>query len=169
MPGADPHVVIQQLPTVLGPLELALPEGAALSADPGAVDGAAWYWVPQPGVAVLTVVDGDASLLTPTTLLDLERSLSDTTVEEVRDEPGQSDGERHLEFLSLPRAVRTFTTTVDGHQHPVRDTQLQGQQARFRFWQRGDHVVRLGFRLERAAEAEWRARLDQILDLARLP
>jgi hypothetical protein len=169
MPRHDAPLVIQQLPTVLGLLELGLPAGAALTADPGAAQGSAWYWLPQPGLAVLTVTDGDATLLTPGKLLELERSLSDVSVQELRDEPGDSPGERHMEFLSVPEAGRVFVNTPAGHEHPVSNSRAPGQRARFRFWQRGSDVVRVGYRLERSAESVWRPLLDHILDSARLP
>ncbi len=109
MPDSDLDLVSQRIPTVLGSLEIALPAGAALRTDPGAVEGSAWYWSPQPGAAVLTISDGEAELRTAANLLALERSLDNTTVTVLTDEAGTAHGEHQLAFLSTPTPSRTFT------------------------------------------------------------
>lgn len=146
MPQDSGDLAVRRIETALGMLEVDLPRGAALLPDPGVVEGAAWFWSPQPGV-VVTISAGAADLRTPGALLALERSLDGVEVQVRRDEPGDAPGERHLEFRS---AVRH-----------------SAQLARFRFWQRSGSAVRLGYRLDDPTEAGWPATLDRIVDGAR--
>jgi hypothetical protein len=161
MPDSAPAPVSQRLPTILGLLEIALPVGAMLTADPGAVEGSAWYWLPGPG-AVLTISAGAAEARTAAGLLDLERSLDDVGVQVLRDEDGPSAGEHNLVFLSIPAPSRT------GGGHPAPDDG-SAQRGRFRFWRHGNSAVRIGYRLDDAAAGQWRAPLDHIIDTAMLP
>jgi hypothetical protein len=172
MPSPHADLVPQRVPTAVGMLEIALPAGAALRPDPGADEGGAWWWSPEPA-AVLTINHGEARLRTPAQLLMLERSLAGVSVEVLRDEPGDADGERSLEFVSRHTATRPFTMDAGGdadgggHGHPPADT-AAGQRARFRFWQHTGSALRVGYRLDEPASARWRATLDEILDSARL-
>ncbi len=168
MPDPDLDLVAQRIPTVLGPLEVALPAGAALRNDPGAAEGSVRYWTPPAGGAVLTVSAGEAEQRTAASLLALEGSLDNTTVTVLRDEAGAATGEHHLEFLARPTAARTFTADGAGHGHAHAGDREPASRARFRFWQHGGSAVRLGYRLDDSAAADWRAVLDRILDSARL-
>ncbi|WP_433274305.1 hypothetical protein ACQPZF_21385 [Actinosynnema sp. CS-041913] len=120
MEGAP--LVHRRVPTVLGTLEFALPAGAALEPDPGAVDGVGWWWSPIPGACVFTVSHGDAARRTPASLLTLERGLG--PVEVLVDEP--APGGHLLEFRS------------------------GGRHARFRYWARGRFALRAGYRTDEA-------------------
>jgi hypothetical protein len=110
MPGSRVQLVGQRITTVLGPLEIALPAGTVLEADPGAVEGSAWYWSPQAGAAVLTISAGAAGMRTAASLLELERSLDNTSVLILRNDAGAAEGEHHLEFLSTATPSRTSTS-----------------------------------------------------------
>src|SRR5688500_16657865 len=118
MPGSHLDLVTQRIPTVLGPLQLALPAGTALPPDPGADEGSECWRSPHPGAATLTISDGEAGLRAPAALLDLERSLANVDVVVLRDEPGAGEGEHELEFLSSSTPSHRMST----------------QRARFRFF-----------------------------------
>lgn len=152
MAGSHADLVTQQLATVLGTLEIALPPGAVLEPDPGATDGAAWWWTPGSGVGVLSVSHGDAEPRTPDYLLVLERGLEGNEVVVLRDEPGIAEDERQLEYV---------TTRRYSHGPAV-------QHMRFRFWQRAGLALRVGYRINEHAEPEWREPFDRIVDEARL-
>jgi len=148
MPDFRDALSSQRIATDLGALEMVLPTGAVLFADPGAIEGTAWYWLPQPGV-VVTINAGAAQSRTAAGLLELERSLDDVILQVLRDDDGPAAGEHNLEFLSGP-------APDDG----------SAQRGRFRFWRHGNVAVRIGYRLDETAEAQWRALLDHIVDTA---
>ncbi len=164
MPQDLPDLAAQRIKTALGTLEVDLPRAAILRADPGVVEGAAWYWSPQRD-AVLTVSTGRADLRTPGALLDLERSLDGVAVEVLREEPGDAPGERHLIFRST--AASPSVPSDGGDRSPDPAMHRPAQFARFRFWTRSDSAVRLGYRLDERTGAAWRAPLDRVLDCAR--
>jgi hypothetical protein len=169
MPGPDLDLVSRRLSTDLGLLELALPAGAELSVDPGAAEGNAWYWLPQPGAGVLTISEGPAPTLTAAALLTLERSLENIEVTVLRDEATDAsadDGEKEVTFLTSRIGSRAVTSARGGLSHPAADTATQ--RARFRFFERQGSVVRIGYRIEEAAASDWQATLDRVVDSARL-
>lgn len=163
MPQDPGDLVVQRIETALGMLEVDLPRGAELRADPGVVEGSAWFWTPQRGV-VLTISEGAAGLRTPDALLALERSLDAVEVDVRCDEPGDRPGERSLAFRSaFPAAPDPSGARGRSESTVHRPAQL----ARFRFWQRSPSAVRLGYRLDEASQAGWQATLDRIVDGAR--
>ncbi|MGH3767453.1 MAG: hypothetical protein ACRDS0_29355 [Pseudonocardiaceae bacterium] len=167
MPDCRVGLVDQQVSTILGTLEIALPAGAVLEPDPGAVEGLGWWWSPRPDVGVFTFSQGEADQRTPAYLLALERSLEDNSVVVLHDEAGNAEGERRLEFLSSRVVPSTFGVDASGH-HCSDPGGVVTQRARFRFWQRDELALRVGYRLDEAAAPEWRATFDGILDSARL-
>ena len=163
MPDFRDALSSQRIETGLGALQIALPTGAVLFADPGAVEGAAWFWLPQPGV-VVTINAGAAKARTAGGLLELERSLDDVVVQVLRDDDGPAAGEHNLEFLSRPTPSRTVSGSVVTGLPALDDG--SAQRGRFRFWRYGKSAVRIGYRLDETAVTDWRALLDHIVDTA---
>lgn len=171
MPHDSGDLVVQRFETSLGTLEVDLPRDAVLRADPGTVDGSAWFWSPQRGT-VLTISAGAAELRTPHALLGLERSLDGVEVQVLRDEPGRAAGEHDLTFRSAASAAPSPQPTPAPSERPRRppDSAMHrpAQLARFRFWQRSGSAVRLGYRLDESSGSAWQAPLDRLIDHARL-
>jgi hypothetical protein len=161
MPGSDLDLVSRRLSTVLGLLEIALPVGAALSVDPGAVEGRAWFWLPQAGAGVLTISEGPAGILTADALLTMERSLENVEVEVLSVENSED-----VRFVTRRIGSRAVTTGRGGLSHPADDRATQ--RARYRFFERQGSAVRIGYRIEEAAAADWQEPLDRVVDSARL-
>src|SRR5687767_1035564 len=77
-----------RVPTALGTVELRLPEGAALAADPAVADGVMLVWAPAPELGGFSLSHGPAAGRRSEDLLELERGYADA-VDVERDDGGE--------------------------------------------------------------------------------
>ena len=172
--------------TVLGTLELLLPEGAELVPDPGVADGEMLAWAPRPELGAFSVSHGPAAGRRAGDLLALEQGFGDE-VEVEDDEDGElrlrvvtiffRDGAGHPLTLSGHKLVKDdagfdvwrdtttlFTRVLRGYvDEPTRYERLH-----FRFWESGDDAVRAGYRLDETAPEELPAAFERATGSLRL-
>ena len=142
--------------TVLGRLELLLPDGAELVPDPGVADGEMLAWAPQPELGAFSVSHGPAAGRRAEDLLALERGFAD----EVDVENG-GDGELRLRVVT-----HGSRDLVEGRGYV--DEPPRRERLRFRFWEDDGEAVRAGYRLDESAPEELRAAFERMADSLRL-
>ena len=142
--------------TVLGRLELLLPDGAELVPDPGVADGEMLAWAPQPELGAFSVSHGPAEGRRAGDLLALEQGFGDEV--EVEDD---EDGELRLRVVTLGSR-----DLVEGRGHVEEPTRYE--HLHFRFWESGGDAVRAGYRLDETAPDELRAAFERITGSVRL-
>lgn len=148
-----------RVPTELGTIELRLPEGASLAADPGVADGVMLVWAPAPELGGFSLSHGPAEGRRAEDLLALERAYADSVDVE------EDDGELRLR-------VETLGTRDTVEDPPGRLTgsseRTRRERVRFRFWESGGEAIRAGYRLDESAPDELHAAFDRVTDSVRL-
>ena len=153
-----------RLATVLGTIVLELPAGARLAADPGVSDGQMLAWTPAPELANFSVSHGPAGGRGAADLLALERSLAT----EVTVEADERDGDaRELRLLVVTHVPGATVVTAAGDRSATAEG-VRREHLRFRFWERGEQVLRAGYRLDDAADPALRTAFERMTDSLRL-
>ena len=142
--------------TVLGRLELLMPDGAELAPDPGVADGEMLAWAPQPELGAFSVSHGPVAGRRAEDLLALEQGFGDEV--EVEDD---EEGELRLRVVTLGSR-----DLVEGRGHVEEPT--RHERLRFRFWEDDGEAVRAGYRLDESAPEELRAAFERMADSLRL-
>jgi hypothetical protein len=157
--GAPPTRPVR-VPTQLGTIELALPEGGELVSDPGVADGVMLVWAPAPQLGGFSVSHGPAAGRRAEDLLAMERGYADAV-----DVEGDEGGELRLRVET--RGTRDIVEDRPGHRTGS-DERTRRERVRFRFWESGGEAVRAGYRLDESAPDELRAAFDRVTDSVRL-
>ena len=158
----DPPTRSVRVPSALGTLELALPEGERLVPDTGVPDGEMLVWAPAPELGGFSVSHGPAAGRRAEDLLALERGFADAV--EVDE---QSSGERELCLRVETHEGRDLIEDEAGNRSALPE-RVRQERLRFRFWEDGDEALRVGYRIDESAPGDLRAAFDRLTDSARL-
>ena len=141
--------------TVLGTLDLLLPDGAELVPDPGVPDGEMLAWAPSPELGAFSVSHGPVAGRGAEDLLALERGFADAV-----------EIERDDDELVLRVVTHGARDLVEGRGRV--DEPTRRERVRFRFWESGGEAVRAGYRLDETAPGDLRATFERMADSLRL-
>lgn len=171
-PHGAPHEdgTRRRLATGVGTVEVWLPRGIELTADPTAPAGESYvYWSPDPPVGTFSV----ARLPSPGRDVDdplaLDRELGGAVAVE-RDETSARDGRpaRRLRYrVERTRPAEMVESAGDGGLRHVPEHRV-AELVDFLIWTSGTETLRVGYRIEEDAPAALRATFAQMLDRARV-